>query len=58
MNDLLEAVNVKNEELTTIMNKKYKVDIDNIDVNDKINSLMEREHMVNPKKLIKQSEKS
>ena len=58
MNDLLEAVDYKKEELNTIMSKKYNVDIGNENVDNTINNLMKKENINKPKTLVKKEEKS
>ena len=51
MNDLVEAVNIKNEELNNTMLNKYNIDITDQQVNDKIKGLLPDKNKV----LVKQN---
>ena len=55
MNDLLDAVNVKKEELSNTMLAKYNIDIKDSVVDDKINKLLLNEKTDIGKKLVKQN---
>ncbi len=52
MNDLVEAVNIKNEELNNTMRNKYNIDITNQQANDKINGLLPNKNKI----LVKQND--
>ena len=53
MNDILDAVNYKKEELSKIMLKEYNIDISNKFVDEKINNLMKKEKSNKVKTLVK-----
>ena len=57
MNDLLDAVVVKKEELGKTMMSKYNIDITNQLVDDKMSILLENSAINKPKLLTKKSKK-
>ena len=57
MNDLLDAVMVKKEELSNLMKARYNIDITNQLVDEKINKLLRIEKGEKPKNLVKKDNK-